>query len=124
MDKGYSSSAAAVAQVILTAAAWNELADWASRPHRARSAHGGMGQGAIDAMVVAEELGRGIVLDHSLSLPVLWLSHYAPAEVQSAWLPRVTGGKRSSAGASGATNALLTCGCEAKKRLQGQSGMR
>ena len=48
-----------------------------------------MGQGAIDAMVVAEELGRGIVLEpiaQALSLPALCCPT-TPRRVQSAWLP-------------------------------------
>jgi alkylation response protein AidB-like acyl-CoA dehydrogenase len=56
--------------------------------------HGGMGFGAIEAMVVMEELGRGLVhapfAASSLVTP-LWLAH-APADVQSAWLPRVADG--------------------------------
>ena len=57
--------------------------------------HGGMGFGAIEAMVVMEELGRGLVnapyAQAALVAPAL-LSH-APAELQQAWLPKIAGGE-------------------------------
>ncbi len=56
--------------------------------------HGGMGMGAVEAMVVMEELGRGIV-----SAPYALAALVAPtilsqanAEVQQAWLPRIAEG--------------------------------
>ncbi|MBK9134019.1 MAG: acyl-CoA dehydrogenase family protein [Betaproteobacteria bacterium] len=53
--------------------------------------HGGMGFGAVEAMVVAEELGRGLVnapfVHGALVAPALLAA--APAAVQSAWLPRI-----------------------------------
>ena len=58
-------------------------------------AHGGLGQGAVEAMVVMEELGRGLVnapyAQAALVAPVL-LS-YAPADVQQAWLPKIAAGE-------------------------------
>ena len=57
-------------------------------------AHGGMGFGAIEAMVVMEELGRGLVnapyAQAALVAPTL-LS-YAPAALQAAWLPQIAAG--------------------------------
>ncbi len=54
-------------------------------------AHGGMGFGAIEAMVVCEELGRGLVnapyAQGALVAPVLLSA--APAEVQAQWLPKI-----------------------------------
>jgi alkylation response protein AidB-like acyl-CoA dehydrogenase len=54
-------------------------------------AQGGLGQGAIEAMVVMEELGRGLVnapfAEAALVAPALLAS--APAEVQAAWLPKI-----------------------------------
>jgi alkylation response protein AidB-like acyl-CoA dehydrogenase len=54
-------------------------------------AHGGMGFGPIEAMVVCEELGRGLVnapyAQGALVAPVLLSA--APAEVQAAWLPKI-----------------------------------
>ena len=58
-------------------------------------AHGGMGFGPVDAMVVMEELGRGIVMEPfaqaGLIAPAV-LSH-APDAVQAAWLPKIAGGE-------------------------------
>ena len=57
-------------------------------------AHGGMSFGAVEAMVVMEELGRGLVnapyAQAALLAPTL-LS-YAPAELQQAWLPQIAAG--------------------------------
>jgi alkylation response protein AidB-like acyl-CoA dehydrogenase len=57
-------------------------------------AHGGMGFGPVEAMVVMEELGRGIVsapyAQAALVAPVV-LAHAGDA-VQKAWLPRVADG--------------------------------
>jgi alkylation response protein AidB-like acyl-CoA dehydrogenase len=58
-------------------------------------AHGGMGFGAVEAMVVMEELGRGLVnapyAQAALLAPTL-LSR-APAALQSAWLPKIASGE-------------------------------
>jgi alkylation response protein AidB-like acyl-CoA dehydrogenase len=57
--------------------------------------HGGMGFGAVEAMVVMEELGRGLVnapyAQAALVAPTL-LS-YAPAALQQAWLPKIAAGE-------------------------------
>ena len=54
-------------------------------------AHGGMGFGAVEAMVVMEELGRGLVnapfAAAALVAPTLLAA--APAALQSQWLPRI-----------------------------------
>lgn len=54
-------------------------------------AHGGMGFGAVEAMVVGEELGRGLVnapfAHGALIAPVLLSA--APAALQAQWLPRI-----------------------------------
>ena len=56
--------------------------------------HGGMGQGPIDAMIVSEELGRGLVnapyAFASLMAPRMLAA--APAELQASWLPRIADG--------------------------------
>jgi len=97
VDKGYSFERrrAAVAAGGFDRAAWNELAELGLTALTVPEAHGGMGQGAIDAMVVAEELGRGIVLEPIAQAFITSsvLSHYAPTAVQSAWLPRVASGE-------------------------------
>ena len=57
--------------------------------------HGGMGFGAVEAMVVMEELGRGLVnapyAQAALVAPTL-LS-YAPPALQQAWLPKIAAGE-------------------------------
>ena len=58
-------------------------------------AHGGMGFGAVEAMVVSEELGRGLVnapfVHAALVAPVLMTA--APAALQAAWLPKMASGE-------------------------------
>jgi alkylation response protein AidB-like acyl-CoA dehydrogenase len=68
-----------------------ELADLGLTGLAVPEAQGGMGFGAIEAMVVCEELGRGLVnapyAQGALVAPVLLSA--APAEVQSTWLPKI-----------------------------------
>ena len=75
--------------------AWDGLTGLGLMGLAVPEAHGGMGFGAVDAMVVMEELGRGIVMEPfaqaALIAPAV-LQH-APAEVQAAWLPRMAGGE-------------------------------
>ena len=53
--------------------------------------HGGLGLGAVEAMLVMEELGRGLVnapyTAGALMAPVLLSA--APADLQAVWLPRI-----------------------------------
>ena len=56
--------------------------------------HDGMGLGPVDAMVVMEELGRGIVLEplaQSLMAGGV-LAGYAPEAVKIGWLPKIASG--------------------------------
>ena len=76
-------------------AAWDGLAGLGVTALAVPEAHGGLGFGAVEAMVVMEELGRGLVLEPlaqgALIAPAL-LGH-ASADVQAAWLPRIAGGE-------------------------------
>jgi len=76
-------------------AAWDGLAGLGLTALAVREAHGGLGFGAVEAMVVMEELGRGLVMEPvalgALIAPAV-LSH-APEELQAAWLPRIAGGE-------------------------------
>jgi alkylation response protein AidB-like acyl-CoA dehydrogenase len=56
---------------------------------------GGLGMGPIEGMVVMEELGRGIVLEPLAQTLISssLLSSYAPAAIQSDWLPRMATGE-------------------------------
>ena len=78
-----------------TRAVWGELAELGLAGLVVPEAQGGMGFGAVEAMVVAEELGRGIVnapyAAAALMSPVL-LSE-APAAVQAEWLPALASGE-------------------------------
>lgn len=76
-----------------TRAVYNELAELGLAGLTIPEAHGGMGFGAVEAMVVMEELGRGLVnapvLHGALVAPAL-LAH-APEALQAEWLPRMAG---------------------------------
>ena len=56
---------------------------------------GGLGLGPVEAMVVMEELGRGIVLEPMAQTLIASgvLSGYAPANIKSDWLPRMASGE-------------------------------
>lgn len=76
-------------------AAWNELAELGLAALFVPEAHGGLAHGPVDAMVVMEELGRGLVLEPlaqgALIAPTALQA--APTEVQQAWLPRMASGE-------------------------------
>ena len=76
-------------------AVYGELAELGLTGLVVPDAHGGLGQGAIDAMVVCEELGRGLVnapyAYAALMSPVLLAA--APAALQAAWLPGIASGE-------------------------------
>lgn len=97
VDKGYTFERrrAAVAAGGFDRAAWGELAELGLTALTVPEAHGGLGQGAIDAMVVMEELGRGIVLEPLAQafMASAVLGHCAPEAVQAAWLPRIASGE-------------------------------
>lgn len=70
---------------------YGELAELGLTALIVPEAHGGMGFGAVDAMVVGEELGRGLVnapfAQGALLAPVLLAA--APPALQAQWLPKV-----------------------------------
>jgi alkylation response protein AidB-like acyl-CoA dehydrogenase len=75
-------------------AVYAELAELGLAGLAVAEAYGGLGMGAIEAMVVCEELGRGLVnapyAHAALMSPRLLAA--APAALQSAWLPRLATG--------------------------------
>jgi alkylation response protein AidB-like acyl-CoA dehydrogenase len=77
-----------------TRAVYAELAELGLAGLVVPEAHGGLGQGAVDAMVVCEELGRGLVnapyVHAALMAPRLLAA--APAALQAGWLPRIADG--------------------------------
>ncbi|NIM42314.1 MAG: acyl-CoA dehydrogenase [Hydrogenophaga sp.] len=58
-------------------------------------AHGGLGMGPVEAMVVMEELGRGIVLEPLAQTLIASgvIGAYGTDEVKAAWLPRIASGE-------------------------------
>jgi hypothetical protein len=56
---------------------------------------GGMAMGPVEAMVVLEELGRGIVLEPLAQTLVASgvLGAYAPQELRAAWMPKIAAGE-------------------------------
>jgi alkylation response protein AidB-like acyl-CoA dehydrogenase len=74
-----------------TRAVYRELAELGLTGLAVPDTHGGMGFGAIEAMVVCEELGRGLVnapyAHAALVAPALLAA--APAELQAQWLPKI-----------------------------------
>ncbi len=74
---------------------YRELAELGLTGLAVPEAHGGMGFGPVEAMVVMEELGRGLVnapfAAGALVAPALLAA--APAAVQAAWLPRIASGE-------------------------------
>jgi alkylation response protein AidB-like acyl-CoA dehydrogenase len=74
---------------------YGELAELGLTGLAIGEAHGGMGFGAVEAMVVMEELGRGLVnapyAAGALVAPTLLAA--SPDDVQAAWLPRIASGE-------------------------------
>lgn len=97
VDKGYTFERrrSIVAAGGFDRAAYGELADLGLTALTVPEAHGGLGLGAVDAMVAMEELGRGIVLEPLAQTFIASnvLSHFAPADVQAGWLPRIASGE-------------------------------
>ena len=77
-------------------AAWQEMADLGLTGLHVPDAHGGMGFGATDAMVVMEELGRGLVLEPyaAVSLVATHLLNAGDAAVAAAWLRGIATGSQ------------------------------
>jgi len=58
-------------------------------------AHDGLGMGAVDSMVVMEELGRGMVMEPLAQTLIVsrLLAQYGDAALQKAWLPKLASGE-------------------------------
>ncbi|SFB80354.1 hypothetical protein SAMN05216344_103206 [Polaromonas sp. OV174] len=75
--------------------AYGQLAELGLTGLYVPEAQGGLGMGPVEAMVVMEELGRGMVLEpltQTLIAGAL-LAGYAPEALQSAWLPKIASGE-------------------------------
>jgi len=77
------------------AAVYQELAGLGLAGLNVPEAHDGLGMGAVDAMVVMEELGRGMVMEPIAQTLIVSrvLSAFADSAVQSAWLPKLASGE-------------------------------
>ena len=97
VDKGYTFERrrSTVAAGGFDRSAWGELAELGLTALTVPEQHGGLGQGAIDAMVVMEELGRGMVLEPLAQafIASAVLGQCADAGLQAAWLPRIASGE-------------------------------
>ena len=74
---------------------WQAMASLGLTGLAVPESHGGMGFGAVDAMVVMEELGRGLVLEPFAQGALMASSalQAAPAALQTQWLPRIAAGE-------------------------------
>ena len=70
---------------------WNALAELGLTALNVPEAHGGMGMGAVEAMVVMEEMGRGMVLEPLAQsfLAARVISQFGSEAVQAAWRYRL-----------------------------------
>jgi hypothetical protein len=97
VDKGYSFERrrAAVKAGGFSREAFKEMAELGLCGLYIPEAFGGMGMGPVEAMVVTEELGRGLVLEPLAQSLIAGgvLNGYAPDAVKSAWLPRIASGE-------------------------------
>lgn len=77
------------------AAVYQELAGLGLAGLNVPEAHDGLGMGAVDAMVVMEELGRGMVMEPLAQTLIASrvLSAFADSAVQAAWLPKLASGE-------------------------------
>ena len=75
--------------------AYSELAELGLTGLYVSEDHGGMGMGPVEAMVVMEELGRGMVLEPLAQTLVASgvLGAYAPDAVKAQWLPKIASGE-------------------------------
>ena len=97
VDKGYDfeSRKRIVAAGGWSRETWTGLADLGLLGLAIPEADGGMGFGPVEAMVVMEELGRSLVLAPYAQGALLSAVAFAlaPADAQSAWLPKVAAGE-------------------------------
>ncbi len=76
-------------------AAYGELAELGLCGLYVSEDHGGLGMGPVEATVVMEELGRGIVLEPLAQTLIAsgLLGGYAPDDLKADWLPRIAAGE-------------------------------
>ncbi|MDO5290670.1 MAG: acyl-CoA dehydrogenase family protein [Pseudomonadota bacterium] len=74
---------------------YGELAELGLTGIAISEAHGGMGMGAVEMMVVMQELGRGIVLEPLAQAFITGavLERFGDDAVKAAWLPKIASGE-------------------------------
>lgn len=77
------------------AAVYQELAGLGLAGLNVPESHDGLGMGAVDAMVVMEELGRGMVMESPAQTLIASrvIASFADSAVQAAWLPKLASGE-------------------------------
>jgi alkylation response protein AidB-like acyl-CoA dehydrogenase len=109
-----------------TRAVYAELADLGLTGLVIPESQGGMGFGAIEAMVVCEELGRGLVnapyAHGALVAPALLSA--APAALQAAWLPKIADASALVVLAHQERAARYRLNHVATRAVQGEGGFR
>ncbi|SCK40224.1 hypothetical protein VAR608DRAFT_3801 [Variovorax sp. HW608] len=75
--------------------AWDELAELGLGGLYIPEDEGGLGMGPVEAMVVMEELGRGLVLEPLAQSFIAGavLAGHADEDTKDSWLPRIAGGQ-------------------------------
>ncbi len=109
------------------AAVYQELAGLGLAGLNVPEAHDGLGMGAVDAMVVMEELGRGMVMESVAQTLIASrvLTAFADSAVQTAWLPKLASGEATLSLAyqeSAARYKLDACQATASKASSASSG--
>ena len=106
------------------AAVYQELAGLGLAGLNVPESHDGLGMGAVDAMVVMEELGRGMVMESVAQTLIASrvLATFADGAVQAAWLPKLASGEATLSLAyqeSAARYKLDACQATASKASSG-----
>ncbi|MBV8248950.1 MAG: acyl-CoA dehydrogenase family protein [Comamonas sp.] len=75
---------------------WSELAELGLTALTVPETYGGLGQGAVDVMVVMEELGRGLVMEPLAQAFVASavLSQFGSEALKQSWLPGIASGEK------------------------------
>ena len=75
-------------------AAWGELAELGLLGLTVAEQDGGMGMGAVEAMIVLEELAKGLVLEpYAQALIAAQALAHAPQALRQQWLPKLVQGQ-------------------------------
>ena len=96
---------------------WNALAELGLTALNVPEDQGGMGMGAVEAMVVMEEMGRGMVMEPLAQsfMAARVINQFASDDIKAQWLPRIASGEALVALAYQERRARYQLGvCESK----------